>query len=64
MAAKTKIGCDKCGHLACVCAVKVKHEPDCLYRKSVTCPVGVECEHGYDVCPICDPCTCKPKAKS
>lgn len=21
--------------------------------------IGIECEHGYDCCPICDPCTCK-----
>lgn len=24
----------------------------------MTCPVAVECEHGFDVCPTCDPCTC------
>jgi hypothetical protein len=28
------------------------------------CPVGIECQHGYDVCPTCDPCTCeKVRAK-
>lgn len=24
----------------------------------MVCPVGIECDHGYDVCPVCDPCTC------
>ncbi len=22
------------------------------------CPVGIACEHGWDFCPKCDPCTC------
>lgn len=42
------------------------HHPDCPFRKSVECPVGIECEHGWDVCPQCDPCTCnleEPDAK-
>ena len=24
------------------------------YERSATCSTPVECEHGYDVCPICD----------
>ena len=35
------------------------HLPACRYRKAVRGKVGVECEHGYDVCPTCDPCTCE-----
>jgi hypothetical protein len=34
------------------------HEPDCRFRKALLCPVGIECEHSFDVCPTCDPCTC------
>lgn len=50
--------CSTCGHFACVCSVKRLHDEDCDLRVSVTCPVGIECVHGYDVCPICDRCTC------
>jgi hypothetical protein len=34
------------------------HKPDCQFRIAETCAIPVECEHGHDVCPICDPCTC------
>ncbi len=58
----TKVeGCETCGHIVCVCRVIERHEEDCKYRKAVTCPVGIECEHGYDVCPKCDPCTSKTR---
>lgn len=36
-----------------------KHRPGCLFREASLCSVGVQCEHGYDVCPKCDPCTCE-----
>ncbi len=39
-------------------AVKKLHAPDCPFYRAANCPVGIECDHGYDVCPICDPCTC------
>ena len=35
-----------------------RHHPACLHRQAVTCTTLVECEHGFDVCPQCDPCTC------
>lgn len=35
-----------------------KHNERCKFRRSATCAVAIECEHGYVVCPICDPCTC------
>jgi hypothetical protein len=54
----SEIGCSVCGYLSCVCNVLKRHEIGCKFRFSVTCPVAIECEHGYDVCPICDPCTC------
>ena len=57
-------GCTQCGHLSCVCDVLDSHAQDCPYRRAVTCAVAIECEHGYDVCPKCDPCTCNPGAES
>ena len=35
------------------------HDDDCAFARSASCAVPVECEHGYDVCPICDPCNCE-----
>jgi hypothetical protein len=52
------IDCTKCGFIVCVCEVKADHATDCRYRRAVECPVGIECEHGRDVCPDCDPCNC------
>lgn len=55
------VGCAKCGHLACVCGIRKAHpDPKCRFRVSSTCAVPIECDHGYDVCPMCDPCTCQP----
>lgn len=51
--------CKTCNYISCICSVVKGHEMGCTYRSAVCCPVGIECEHGYDVCPICDPCTCK-----
>jgi hypothetical protein len=47
-----------CGHICCVCDILRDHKEGCQYRRSVTCAVPIECEHGRDVCPICDECTC------
>lgn len=59
-AARSLIGCGACGHLACVCNIIAAHpDPKCRFRVSSTCAVPVECEHGFDVCPTCDPCTCR-----
>lgn len=54
--------CD-CGMIRCVCLDARKHDKGCAFRRALTCAVGIECEHGYDVCPICDPCTCKKDEK-
>ena len=35
----------------------MKHHSECRFLKASK-GVPVECEHGYDVCPICDPCNC------
>ena len=39
------------------------HHPECRARKAFECAVGVECEHGFDVCHECDPCTCHEHQK-
>ena len=39
------------------------HNKACRFRIAETCALPVECEHGYDVCPKCDPCTCRRKGK-
>lgn len=38
--------------------VKRGHAVHCRFRLATTCTTPIECEHGYDVCPQCDPCTC------
>jgi len=37
------------------------HGPECKFRRSAECAVAIECPHGHDVCPECDPCTCQTK---
>jgi hypothetical protein len=49
--------CD-CQLISCVCAEARTHEPKCRHRVALTCAVAIVCEHGSDVCPQCDPCTC------
>jgi hypothetical protein len=34
------------------------HKDDCALIRAMTCRVAIECDHGYDVCPICDECLC------
>lgn len=41
------------------CDAKKSHSADCRYLRALSCSVGIECEHGRDVCPTCDPCDCK-----
>lgn len=40
------------------------HFDGCQFKKAATTRVAVACEHGYDTCPLCDPCTCPPIAPS
>ncbi len=47
-----------CGHFVCVCNILNSHKSDCSFRISSTCAISIECEHGFGVCSICDPCTC------
>lgn len=51
--------CKGCGYFACVCKIRAEHSRTCRYLIAALCPVGIACDHGFDVCPICDPCTCK-----
>jgi hypothetical protein len=62
--AEADIFCGTCGFIDCICQVQQTHLEGCLYLAAMRCPVGIECQHGYDVCPTCDPCTCeKVRAK-
>ena len=47
-----------CGHIQCVCHIERGHKEDCPFRIATCCAIPIECDHGYDVCPQCDPCTC------
>lgn len=49
-----------CNRISCVCEILREHADGCRFRTSATCAVGVECDHGFDVCADCDPCTCTP----
>ncbi len=50
--------CPLCHQCPCCCGVRRNHAEECKFRRAVECPVAIECEHGLDVCPTCDPCTC------
>jgi len=34
------------------------HQPGCPLGSALG-PVAIECKHGFDVCPQCDPCLCE-----
>lgn len=40
-------------------ATPFQHDKDCKLDRALR--GRVECEHGYDVCPKCDPCSCQRK---
>lgn len=37
------------------------HLEGCPKWRAMVCSVPIECEHDFDVCPICDACTCDGK---
>lgn len=41
----------------------LSHKKKCKFRIAATCAVAIECPHGYDACPQCDPCTCTAENK-
>lgn len=50
---------DTCVYVVCECATWTAHAATCQQRRAALCAVPIACdEHGHDVCPICDPCTC------
>ena len=52
--------CDKAQLVCCICRLVRQHPDDtCSFRRSATCPIPIECDHGRYVCPECDPCTCR-----
>lgn len=54
-----EIGCPKCGNLAtCTCKIQVEHKDGCRYRRAAMLSIELPCEHGFQACPICDPCDC------
>lgn len=54
--------CSECGFISCICPIKKNHKTGCRFRRAAICAVPIECDHGRDVCPICDPCTCDAPA--
>lgn len=54
----TIIACATCGYFECICEIRQTHKPDCKFRRAMETSVSIECEHGLDVCPQCDPCDC------
>jgi hypothetical protein len=54
----SRLNCRRCTRIACVCAVLAAHEEQCALRRATTGAVAIACDHGRDVCPLCDPCTC------
>lgn len=43
-----------------VVAGEEHHAEGCPQWRAMCCTTPIECPHGYDVCPVCDPCTCGP----
>lgn len=51
--------CATCGNYAtCVCELKKKHKRTCRYLRAAMLGIEIECEHGFQACPKCDPCDC------
>ncbi len=46
------------------CDASKTHKQGCRYLKSLSCWIAIECEHGLEVCPTCDPCTCGARSVS
>jgi hypothetical protein len=50
--------CKVCHQCPCCCGVRRNHKEGCKFRRAIELPIAIECDHGHDVCPTCDPCTC------
>lgn len=62
-ARKFKKGGCFCGFISCICGALISHRPECKFRRAVACSVAIECAHGFDVCPLCDLCTCRQNGR-
>lgn len=50
---------DPCGMgVTCVCELQLRHQPKCRFLLASQLSVELACEHGFQACPTCDPCTC------
>jgi hypothetical protein len=54
--------CD-CGLIECACLAIRGHTKECRFRFAMTAPVLFECEHGLEMCDVCDACDCGAVAK-
>lgn len=36
----------------------IQHHETCKTYIAANCAIAIECEHGFDCCPKCDPCNC------
>ncbi len=54
------IFCPTCGIIreGCICQLQKAHKPDCRFMRAARLSVELACDHGFQACPICDPCTC------
>lgn len=51
--------CRWCGNLInCVCKIKKNHKERCRYRRAAVLSFEIPCDHGFQACKECDPCTC------
>lgn len=61
LTARDRVADCNCDQIVCVCNEIRAHKIKCRFRVALTCPVAIECDHGVDVCPQCDSCTCSVK---
>jgi hypothetical protein len=59
-AASSLVFCPDCGLIrdGCVCSARREHKPGCRFLRAASLSVELECHHGFQACPICDPCDC------
>jgi hypothetical protein len=51
--------CTRCGNLVhCTCSLAKRHAPTCRFLRAATLSVELACDHGFQACPVCDPCDC------
>ena len=55
-----EVFCPTCGVIkeGCICALNTKHKADCRFLRAARLGVELACCHGFQACPLCDPCSC------